>query len=222
MPDPQMFQQDFVQQHRRTIDSGDQSAEILPLIHNSENIEDSIHQKRPIGIATKGRILIENLIFNTYIYVHYDDTRLLYARRTLCGFNIYTVKENKFVAHLKANVFGTKYDFENTLEIKYETSFLQRGKPRSFKVRLGDLQLCNKKPYFNNDTNSFSLNFSGRITRPSVKNFQVIHPLEPTYITLTFGKEDSNTYILDYAYPWSALNAFCVGLTALDHKFGCD
>lgn len=221
MPEQPFYYQDFDDTPHRRHETAQQSSEILPLIHTTL-LEDTIHQKRPIGLTAKGRIIIENLIFNTYVYVHYDDSKLLYARRTLCGFNIYTVKENKYVAHLKANVFGTKYGFEDGLEIRYETSFLQRGKPRSFTIKLGDLQLCNKKPYFNNDTNSFSLNFSGRITRPSVKNFQVIHPLEPTYITLTFGKEDSNTYILDYSYPWSALHAFCVGLAALDHKFGCD
>lgn len=189
---------------------------------NSTNTELYL-AKQPIGSISKGSVYIESLLFSTYIYKHSDETRLLSARRTLSGFNIYsTHNDDQLVAHLRANIFGTKYSLEDTLHIKYETSFLQRGSPRTFKVTLDDLELCNKKPYFNNDTLSYSLNFNGRITQPSVRNLQIIHPLEPTYITLTFGKEREDSYILDFAYPWSPLKAFCIALSALDHKFGCD
>lgn len=182
-----------------------------------------ILQRCPLEHTARGCIVIESIVFNKYIYLHSDGTQLLTAFRTPCGFNIYTPQESgRAVAFMNANIFGTRYRLDDALEVKYETSFLKRGKPRSFSIKLDGLDLCNKKPYFNNDTNSFSLNFSGRITRPSVKNFQIIHPLDPSYITLTFGKKDATTYILDYTYPWSALNAFCVGLTALDHKLGCD
>lgn len=179
-------------------------------------------EKRPMGVIVRSKIAIETVIFNRYFYVHHDGSRLMYAKRTLSGFSIYSTTDGQLLGKMKANVFGTRYVLGSVLEIKYETSFLDRGKPRSFKIKLDGLELINKKPYFNTETNSFSLNFSGRVTRPSVKNFQVIHPLEPTYITLTFGKEENDSYILDFAHPWSALNAFCVGLSALDHKFGCD
>lgn len=108
------------------------------------------------------------------------------------------------------------------LEIQYDTTQKDQGKPRALEIKINELTLINKKPYFNIETNSYSLNFSGRVTKPSAKNFQVIHPLDPTYITLTFGKESHDSYILDFSYPWTALHAFCVGLSALDHKYGCD
>ena len=188
-----------------------------------ESVFSKIYDKHPLGETSKGKVLVENIIFKTYIYVHSDDTRLLAARRTLCGFNIYSVQEDhRLVAVLKANIFGTKYHLDDSLDIRYETSFLQRGRPRAFAVGLDGLGLCNKKPYFNNETQSFSLNFNGRVTQPSVRNLQIIHPLDPTYITLTFGKENDNTYILDFSYPWAAIKAFCIALSALDHKFGCD
>lgn len=143
--------------------------------------------------------------------------------------------DNKPIGILKANIFGTKYELKylhdkfiyknnekDKLTIRYETSFFHRGKPRAFVLNLDGMELCNKKPYFNNETLSFSLNFNGRVTKPSVRNCQIIHPLDQTYITLTFGKETDNKYILDFSYPWIALKAFCVALSALDHKFGCD
>ena len=183
----------------------------------------AIHRPLRIGETSKGRVFIENIIFKTYVYAHSDGTRLLSARRTLCGFNIYSAREeNRLIAILRANIFGTKYSLDGSLNIRYETSFLHRGRPRSFVIILDGLELCNKKPYFNNETQSFSLNFNGRVTQPSVRNLQIVHPLEPTYITLTFGKESDSAYILDFSYPWVTLKAFCIALSALDHKFGCD
>ncbi|KAM0681815.1 Tubby- protein 3 [Glugoides intestinalis] len=179
--------------------------------------------KNIFGTVTRCKILIESSIFSVYHFFIDDNIIAFKAKRCLSGFEIFD-RQGNFVCKMKANIFGTKYslEYQGTVQIQYETSFLERGKPRCFKVKLQDLELINKKPFFNPETNSFSLNFSGRVTKPSVKNFQVVHPLEPTYITLTFGKEEHNSYILDFTYPWSALNAFCVGLSALDHKFGCD
>lgn len=183
----------------------------------------SLLDKNTFGTLTRCKILIENSIFSVYHFFIDDNIMAFKAKRCLSGFEIFD-RQGIFLCKMKANIFGTKYSLahQGLVQIQYETSFLERGKPRCFKVQLEDLELINKKPYFNPETNSFSLNFSGRITKPSVKNFQVVHPLDPTYITLTFGKEEQNSYILDFTYPWSALHAFCVGLSALDHKFGCD
>lgn len=47
------------------------------------------------------------------------------------------------------------------------------------RLKDGDLDkiflLGNKKPMWNEDTNSYVLNFHGRVTQASVKNFQIVH-----------------------------------------------
>lgn len=244
----------------------------IDLYKNDELIKINTVEK-----ITRSRIQIESIILNNYIYIHSDETRLMSARRTFRGFNIYDLRTNKFLCQLKANIFGTRYimnkkecigthiDTENniddedaiveemhcckfeqlfsenenspdvqldeispksvkeclpSLEVIYDVKFLKRDKPRCFTVKLGELELQNKRPIYNPETNSYSLNFNGRVTIASVKNFQIVHPLEPTFITLTFGKEGVDTYILDFTHPWSALQAFCIGLSALDHKLG--
>ncbi|KAI4291674.1 tubby [Pancytospora philotis] len=187
-------------------------------------LNDVVNAKLPLGMISRGTVIIESVLFNnTYVYKHSDGTKMLHSRRTLYGFNIYSSLENdKLIAQLRANIFGTRYSLDGSLCIKYETTFLQRSSPRTFVVKLDNLELCNKKPYFNHDTMSYSLNFNGRITQPSVRNMQIIHPLDPNYITLTFGKERDDAYILDFSHPWTPLNAFCVALSAMDHKFGCN
>ena len=37
------------------------------------------------------------------------------------------------------------------------------------------IELHNKSPVWNDDTQSYVLNFHGRVTQASVKNFQIVH-----------------------------------------------
>ena len=37
------------------------------------------------------------------------------------------------------------------------------------------IELQNKTPVWNDDTQSYVLNFHGRVTQASVKNFQIVH-----------------------------------------------
>lgn len=44
------------------------------------------------------------------------------------------------------------------------------------------VELHNKIPQWSEDTQSYVLNFHGRVTKASVKNFQLIHDNDPDYI----------------------------------------
>jgi hypothetical protein len=84
------------------------------------------------------------------------------------------------------------------------------------------VKLVNKSPEWHKELNSFALNFNGRVTMSSVKNFQIVHDLSTNYIVMQFGKVANNLYTCDYSYPFSALQAFAVALSSLDDKIGCD
>lgn len=43
------------------------------------------------------------------------------------------------------------------------------------------IELHNKTPVWNDDTQSYVLNFHGRVTQASVKNFQIIHDNDRKY-----------------------------------------
>lgn len=45
------------------------------------------------------------------------------------------------------------------------------------------IELHNKTPVWNDDTQSYVLNFHGRVTQASVKNFQIIHDNDREYHT---------------------------------------
>lgn len=43
------------------------------------------------------------------------------------------------------------------------------------------IELHNKTPQWNEDTQSYVLNFHGRVTQASVKNFQIVHDNDGVY-----------------------------------------
>uniref|UniRef100_H3C8V9 Tubby-like protein n=1 Tax=Tetraodon nigroviridis TaxID=99883 RepID=H3C8V9_TETNG len=84
------------------------------------------------------------------------------------------------------------------------------------------IELHNKAPVWNEDTQSYVLNFHGRVTQASVKNFQIVHDNDPEYIVMQFGRVAEDIFTLDYNYPMCALQAFAIGLSSFDGKLACE
>ena len=82
----------------------------------------------------------------------------------------------------------------------------------------GILELHNKTPVWNDDTQSYVLNFHGRVTQvtqscwvsmmlqmfnnsniqASVKNFQIVHDSDTEYIIMQFGRVAEDIFTMDY------------------------
>ncbi|XP_072256202.1 tubby-related protein 3 [Pyxicephalus adspersus] len=84
------------------------------------------------------------------------------------------------------------------------------------------IELHNKAPVWNDDTQSYVLNFHGRVTHASVKNFQIVHDNDLDYIVMQFGRVAEDIFTLDYSYPLCALQAFAVALSSFDSKLACE
>ncbi len=90
-----------------------------------------------------------------------------------------------------------------------EEGMLERVKGGEF----GDCQkLHNKAPRWNESLGAYCLNFNGRVTLPSVKNFQLQleGASDPNQVSLQFGKTGDSTFTMDYSFPLSPLQAFQV------------
>ncbi|XP_023218060.1 tubby-related protein 4-like [Centruroides sculpturatus] len=75
--------------------------------------------------------------------------------------------------------------------------------------------LHNKAPLWNEVGQVYQLDFSGRVTQESAKNFQIeFHGRQ----VMQFGKIDTNVYTLDFQYPFSALQAFAVALANVTQR----
>lgn len=62
------------------------------------------------------------------------------------------------------------------------------------------IELHNKTPVWNEETQSYVLNFHGRVTQASVKNFQVVHDSDGNlfhFITQSSSLADSHEIIVN-------------------------
>uniref|UniRef100_A0AAY5EX12 TUB like protein 1b n=1 Tax=Electrophorus electricus TaxID=8005 RepID=A0AAY5EX12_ELEEL len=84
------------------------------------------------------------------------------------------------------------------------------------------IELRNKTPVWNEETSSHVLNFNGRVTQASVKNFQIIHNKDQDYIVMQFGRVADDAFTLDYSYPLCAVQAFAIALSSFDGKIACE
>ncbi|KAI9203139.1 uncharacterized protein BJ171DRAFT_443703 [Polychytrium aggregatum] len=76
--------------------------------------------------------------------------------------------------------------------------------------------LRNKTPRWNEATQSHCLNFGGRVTMPSIKNFQLIRDGDDTNIIMQFGRCGPDNFTLDARYPLTVVEAFAIALTTFD------
>lgn len=91
------------------------------------------------------------------------------------------------------------------------------------------LVLKNKDPMWHEQLNCWCLNFHGRVTVASVKNFQLVASpenglagQENEKIILQFGKFGKDLFTVDYRYPISAFQAFAICLSSFDTKIACE
>ncbi|XP_037951368.1 protein king tubby [Teleopsis dalmanni] len=100
----------------------------------------------------------------------------------------------------------------------------QQGILDLWKVKNMDtiVELHNKTPVWNDETQSYVLNFHGRVTQASVKNFQLVHDSDPEYIVMQFGRTSEDVFTMDYRYPLCALQAFAIALSSFDGKIACE
>ncbi|XP_060175816.1 tubby-like F-box protein 10 [Lycium barbarum] len=105
------------------------------------------------------------------------------------------------------------------------------------------LVLKNKSPRWHEQLQCWCLNFRGRVTVASVKNFQLIAANQPPpppppaggggptasrssqdhdKVILQFGKIGKDMFTMDYRYPLSAVQAFAICLSSFDTKLACE
>uniref|UniRef100_A0A0L8GPV4 Tubby C-terminal domain-containing protein n=3 Tax=Octopus bimaculoides TaxID=37653 RepID=A0A0L8GPV4_OCTBM len=75
--------------------------------------------------------------------------------------------------------------------------------------------MYNKAPLWNEGSQVYQLDFGGRVTQESAKNFQIEFRGRQV---MQFGRIDSNAYTLDFQYPFTALQAFAVALANVTQR----
>lgn len=92
----------------------------------------------------------------------------------------------------------------NMIEVLEEVEETKRCLPREYRI------YQTKEPTFING--NYRLNFHGRVTVPSVKNFQIVSEYDVEDVVCQFGKVDGDLFHLDYKAPLNAFQAFALAL----------
>eukprot|EP01006_Ploeotia_vitrea_P033904 TRINITY_DN65658_c11_g2_i1.p1 TRINITY_DN65658_c11_g2~~TRINITY_DN65658_c11_g2_i1.p1 ORF type:complete len:648 (+),score=2.35 TRINITY_DN65658_c11_g2_i1:28-1971(+) len=82
--------------------------------------------------------------------------------------------------------------------------------------------MINKPPRWNEQVSAYVLNFNGRVTMASVKNFQLVDPDNQEAVLLQFGRVGKDEFTMDFQWPLSPLQAFGITLSSFDSKIACD
>jgi tubby-related protein 1 len=95
-------------------------------------------------------------------------------------------------------------------------------------------ELCNRPPrWMGGEVGAYVLNFEGRVTMASVKNFQLIRktdlPAELSgqkrnngNVLLQFGRVGKDRFNVDIRYPMTPFQAFGIILSSFDGKMACE
>lgn len=86
-----------------------------------------------------------------------------------------------------------------------------------------DMQpLMNKPPVWSDKKGAWTLNFHGRVTRASVKNFQLVRPEDHEHVVLQHGRVGQDMFSMDMGWPVSPIQAFAVCVSSLHAKLAVE
>ncbi|KAI6238349.1 Tubby-related protein 4 [Aphelenchoides fujianensis] len=92
----------------------------------------------------------------------------------------------------------------------------ERGaSPSSLLPPYDTIRMSNKTPFWNEDSQVYQLDFGGRVTQESAKNFQIEHDFEQV---MQFGRIENGAYTLDFCSPLSAVQAFGIALASITQR----
>ncbi|XP_074561776.1 tubby-like protein 4 [Curcuma longa] len=99
------------------------------------------------------------------------------------------------------------------------------GLPKDWEEKQSKVnQLISRVPFYNTFTRRHELDFreragkTGHRIQTSVKNFQLTMEDKGRQTILQLGKIGTSKYVMDYRYPLTGYQAFCICLTSIDSK----
>uniref|UniRef100_A0A7S3IBE3 Tubby C-terminal domain-containing protein n=2 Tax=Fabrea salina TaxID=342563 RepID=A0A7S3IBE3_9CILI len=100
-----------------------------------------------------------------------------------------------------------------------EQSILENYNAKNYS---GMFAFYNKPPVWNDKAKAFVLDFKGRVSMASIRNFQLVDDKNEDNTYIQFGRIGENHFNLDFKWPFSPLQAFSIALSSLDNHLVCD
>jgi hypothetical protein len=120
---------------------------------------------------------------------------------------------NRMLTHFKQ--LQQRLDSLDHNEAEDDEEHGEGGLPDDF----GLLALQNRPPWWNVELGAFVLNFGGRVSVASVKNFQLCDRNDQDHIMLQFGRiQGRHAFTMDFQHPLTAVQAFAIAISSLQSR----
>ncbi|KAL0354956.1 UNVERIFIED_CONTAM: Tubby-like protein 8 [Sesamum radiatum] len=128
--------------------------------------------------------------------------------------------EDSLIGIVTANLVGSKYHIWD--QIQHINGLPAEWEGNKDKVH----QLFSKVPSYNKFSKRYELDFrdrgrAGLKIQSSVKNFQLTLERNGKQTILQLGRLGKSKYVMDYRYPLTGYQAFCMCLASVDSKLCC-
>ncbi|XP_004135888.1 tubby-like protein 8 isoform X2 [Cucumis sativus] len=130
-------------------------------------------------------------------------------------------------SHRSMKAFIPKHQsmqLKNTNQVQHIAGLPREWEEEKAKVH----QLVSKVPQYNKISKQYELDFrdrgravSGLVIQTSVKNFQLTLEENGKQTILQLGRIGKSKYVMDYRYPLTGYQAFCICLASIDSKLCC-
>ncbi|XP_050392635.1 tubby-related protein 4 [Patella vulgata] len=138
----------------------------------------------------------------------------MFKRRSKHQAHIDSSEEDLLLTIEKING-GTNYKNLETFQKSQLKQKIRRVKGNGNAGCFQQFVMHNKAPLWNENSQVYQLDFGGRVTQESAKNFQIEFRGKQV---MQFGRIDSNAYTLDFQYPFSTIQAFAVALANVTQR----
>ena len=101
---------------------------------------------------------------------------------------------------------------QNDTQVSHSRTFSRSQHMSSNISSESQMMIHSKTPTWNEQHMIYQLDFGGRVTTKSAKNFQLEMGSEQV---LQFGRIENGSFILDFQYPFSPIQAFATALSNL-------
>ncbi|KAI6171564.1 Tubby-related protein 4 [Aphelenchoides bicaudatus] len=100
-------------------------------------------------------------------------------------------------------------------EIQSERGGSPTNEERPGMLPYDTIRMSNKTPFWNDESQVYQLDFGGRVTQESAKNFQIEFDEDQV---MQFGRIENGAYTLDFCSPLSAVQAFGIALASITQR----
>eukprot|EP00835_Amoeboradix_gromovi_P004525 NODE_357_length_10221_cov_0.563130.p2 type:complete len:378 gc:universal NODE_357_length_10221_cov_0.563130:404-1537(+) len=184
------------------------------------NLENAVMSKRvPMNTVLQCRVVRSRKILPIYsIKNECDGRELCRVKKVVKGYKIFTIKDGEehfeyFIEQAKETYTAKDMDGKSMLTVVLESSV-----PRSVSISIyesGNLRkYANRQPKWNKESETYTLNFEGRVTEPSVKNF--VFADENNKNVLLFGRTGKSDFVMDCRFPMRPDQAICSMMSVFD------